>query len=63
LPKELIEPVCRWQVFVAVAEMILAELAGGIAVSFQHIRNGWILRAEPKLRAGQADLGETGADR
>src|SRR5271166_4171144 len=48
---------------VAVSEMVLAELPGGIAVCLQHVGDGRVERAEPELRSRQTDLRQAGADR
>ena len=48
--EELVEAVHRGQEFVAVAEMVLAELPGRIALRLQQLGNGRIL-------SGQAFLG------
>ena len=42
--KELVEAVRRRQEFVAVAEVVLAELASDVALRFEHFGNGRILR-------------------
>ncbi|MNZ95643.1 hypothetical protein D3C78_1148070 [compost metagenome] len=44
--EELVETVHRRQVLVAVAEMVLAELAGGVALGLQHFGEGHGLRLE-----------------
>src|SRR5689334_5477114 len=44
IAKELIEAVHRWQVFVAITQMVLAELAGGVAHRLQGRRYGRSLR-------------------
>src|SRR5271168_4066075 len=43
--------------------MVLAELAGGVAVCLHDIGYARIIGAEPERRAREADLGETRADR
>jgi hypothetical protein len=43
IAEEFVEAVNRRQELVLVAEVILAELAGGIAHRFQHCRNGYRL--------------------
>jgi hypothetical protein len=47
---------------VAFAQVVRAELAGGVAVRFQDIGRGRIERTEAERRAWQADLGQAGAD-
>ncbi len=63
IAEELIEAVHRRQVLVAVAEMVLAELAGGVAERLHDIGDARIVRPEPELGARQADLRQAGADR
>ncbi len=58
----LIEPVDRGQHVVAVAEVVLAELARHVAQRLQQFGQSRIGLREPFRRAGQADLGEAGAD-
>ena len=61
--EELIEAVHRRQIFVAVAEMVLAELPGGVAHGLQHGGDGRRLRRHADRGAGLADGGQAGADR
>ena len=61
--EELVEAVDGRQMLVAVAEMVLAELAGLVAVRLQQLGDGRVLLHQPFVRAGQADLGQAGADR
>ena len=61
--EELVEAVHRRQVLVAIAEVVLAELAGGVAEVLQDLRDRRVLGFEAQRRAGHADLGEAGADR
>ena len=61
--EELVEAVHRGQVLVAVAEVVLAELAGGIALRLQRRRDGRVLCLQAQRRPGQAHLGQTGAVR
>src|SRR5262249_29658996 len=63
IAEELIEAVGRRQELVAVAEVVLAELAGRVAQRFQKFGDGRILRAQADVGAREADLRETGADR
>ncbi len=60
---EFVEPVHRGQELVFVAKMVLAELAGGVAHSFESGGNRHGLRRQPDGRAGLADGGHAGADR
>jgi hypothetical protein len=59
--EELVEPVRRRQELVAVAEVVLAELARGVAVRLQRGGDGRVLGAQPDVRTRQAHLGEPGA--
>jgi hypothetical protein len=52
----------RGQHLVAVAEVVLAELAGHVAQRLEQVGEGRVGRGNAFLRAGQADLGEAGAD-
>ena len=61
--EELVEAVVRRQHVVAVAEMVLAELAGHIAQRLQEIRNGRIFLLHAFGRTRKAHLCEAGADR
>jgi hypothetical protein len=59
--EELVEAVHGRQVLVAIAKVVLAELAGGVSLIFQELRDRWIVRAQAHLRARQADLREPGS--
>ena len=61
--EELVEAVHGRQVLVAIAEVVLAELAGGVAERLQQLGDRRILRLQADGRAGHADLGQAGADR
>ena len=61
--EELVEAVHRRQELVAVAEVVLAELAGRIALRLQDVGDGRVLLRQAFRRAGQADLEQAGADR
>ena len=61
--EELVEPVHRRQVLVAVAEVVLAELAGHVAVVLQQVGDGRVLRPQAEFGARQADLQQPGAER
>ena len=54
--EELVEAVLGRQILVAVAEMVLAELAGGIAERLQRLGDGDVAVLQPDRRAGDADL-------
>ena len=61
--EELIEAVHGRQELVEVAEMVLAELAGGVAHRLERRGDGRRLRGHADWRAGLADRGQSGADR
>ena len=61
-PEELIEAVHRWQRFVPVADMVLAELSGGIAEILEQTANRRIELAHAHRRAGETDLAESGSN-
>ena len=61
--EELVEAVHRRQVLVAVALVVLAELARGVAQALEHRGDRDVRLLPAFLRAGQADLGHAGADR
>ena len=57
-----VEPVDRGQHVVAVAEVVLAELAGRIAKRPEQFGYRRVFLLQSLRRAGQADLGQAGAD-
>lgn len=59
--KELVEPVHRGQVFVTVAEVVLAELTGAVALGLEQLGDGGILRPVAQVGAGQSHLAQAGA--
>ena len=54
--KKLVEAVRGRQELVAVAEVILAELAGGVAEGFEQVGDGRIFRLQAEVGARQADF-------
>ena len=58
---ELVEAVHGRQELVAVAEMVLAELAGGIAERLEQLGDRRVFLLQPERGARQADLGQAGA--
>ena len=60
--EELVEAVHRRQRLVAVADVVLAELAGGVAEVLEQAADRGIELAHAHRRAGEADLGQPGAD-
>ena len=61
--EELLEAVVGRQHLVAVAEVVLAELAGDVAERAEQPGDRRVLDLHALGRAGQADLGQPGADR
>ena len=59
--EELVEAVHGGQMLVAVAEVVLAELAGGVALRLQCGGDGRVLRLQAEFGAGHADLGQASA--
>ena len=57
-PEELVEPVAGRQVLVLVAEVVLAELAGGVAEGLEQLRDRGILRLDAGVAPRQADLAQ-----
>jgi hypothetical protein len=60
--EELVEAVHGWQVLVAVAEVVLAELPGGVAERLEQLGDGRVLGLQPQRRRRDPDLGEAGAE-
>jgi hypothetical protein len=63
IAEELVEAVYRREHVVAVAEVVLAELSGGVTQRFEQLSECRIFLLQTFRRARQADLGESGADR
>ena len=59
--EEFVEAMHRRQMLVTVAKVVLAELAGAIALAFHDAGNGRVLVAHPGFGARKSDLGQTGA--
>src|SRR5436190_706103 len=59
--EELVEAVDGRQIFVAVAEVVLAELAGGIAERLERFGDGNVSRLKAHGCARNSDLGHPGA--
>ena len=60
--EELVEAVHGGQELVLVAQVVLPELAGGVAERLQELGDGRVLRAEAQVGPRHPDLGEAGAD-
>ena len=61
--EELVEPVHGRQELVQVAEVVLAELAGGVAVVLEQFGDGRVFLLQADWRRRHADLREPGAER
>ncbi len=61
--EEFVEAVHRRQVLVAIAEVILAELSGGVALSLQHLGKRGRDGLQAQLAAGGTDGGQAAAYR
>jgi hypothetical protein len=59
--EELVEPVHRGKVLVQVAEVVLAELAGGISQRLEQLGDRRILCGPADVGTGHADLAHPGA--
>ena len=62
IAEELVEAVHGRQQFVSIADMILAELSGGVAEILEQAADGRIELAHSHRRAGKAYLGQSGAN-
>jgi len=60
--EELVEAVQRGQELVAVAQVVLAELPGGVAERLEQLRDRRILRPQADRRRGDADLAQAGPE-
>jgi hypothetical protein len=60
--EELVEAVVGGQELVLVAEVVLAELAGGVAAGLEQPGDGRVLYPEAEVSARKADLGQAGAE-
>jgi hypothetical protein len=63
IAEELVEAVHRRQELVPVAEVVLAELAGRVALRFQRRGDGRVFGMQSERGARQADLRQSGAVR
>ena len=61
--EELVEAVRGRQELVAIAEVVLAELPADVAERLQDVGNRRVFGLQSEIGAGQADLGQAGADR
>ena len=63
IAEEFVEAMHGRQEFVAVAQVVLAELAGGVAERLEQLGDGRVFLLQSDAGAGHADLGQAGADR
>ncbi|MNL26341.1 hypothetical protein D3C87_1478610 [compost metagenome] len=61
--EELVETVVGRQVLVAVTQVVLAELPGGVAQRLEQLGDGRVFRLQAHGGTGNADLGQAGAYR
>ncbi|MNP03154.1 hypothetical protein D3C76_950290 [compost metagenome] len=61
--EELVEAVIGRQEFVAVAQVVLAELTGRVALRLERLGDGDVAVLDADRRAGHADLGQAGTQR
>ena len=61
--EEHVEAVHRRQEFVAIAEMVLAELSGRVTLRLEQVCNGRVFFRQPLLCPRQADFQQPGAQR
>ncbi|MNN91470.1 hypothetical protein D3C81_2095920 [compost metagenome] len=61
--EELVETVVGRQVFVAITQVVLAELAGGVTLGLEGLGEGDVAALDTDWRARHADLGQAGAQR
>src|ERR1700679_3065761 len=63
IAKELVETVYGRQVLVSIAEMVLPELASGIAERLEHFTDGRVFRLKSDCGAGHTNLCQACAER
>src|SRR5581483_9927766 len=63
IAEELVEAVDCGQELVAIAQVVLAELARGVAERLEQLGDGGVFWLQSDRRAGHPDLGEARADR
>jgi hypothetical protein len=54
--EEFVEPVHGRQVFIPIAEMVLAELTGGVAERLEQFGDGRVFRCSPTVAPGMPTL-------
>jgi hypothetical protein len=55
--QEFVESVNARKKFIPVAEMVFADLTGGIAKGLEHVCNGGVLEAQANIRPREPDFG------
>jgi hypothetical protein len=63
IAEEFVEAVHCGQKLVAVAEMVLTDLRGGVAMRLEQLGDGRVLVLQPLLRAGQTYFEEADPER
>ena len=63
IAKEFVEAMDCRQKFISVAQMVLPELAGGVAQRLEEFGDGRVFLLQADGGAGHADLGQARADR
>src|SRR6266851_751 len=61
--EELVESVHGRQELIAIAEMVLAKLTGGVTERLEQFGDGRVVRLKSENGAGQSDFGQAGAER
>ena len=62
IAEELVEAMDGGQKLIAIAQMVLAELAGGVAMRFEQLGKRRVLVGQSFLGTGKADLEQAGAE-
>ena len=63
IAEKFVEPMHGRQIFVAIAQMVLAELTGCVAERLQQFGDSRVFRMQSDRGARHADFGQAGADR
>ncbi|MNV72989.1 hypothetical protein D3C71_1661120 [compost metagenome] len=63
IAEELVEAMVGRQVFIAVTQVVLAELPRGVSERFEQLGDGWVFRLQAHSGTWDADLGQAGAHR
>jgi len=62
IAEEFVEAMHGWQIFVAVAKVVFAELTGGIAERLERFSDGYVFWLQSHRGARYADLGQASPD-